>query len=179
MYLIMKYIKKSIPIIVVFDILVLLLFAYISMPHKNKELVFFIEFKNGIMDGAFVQEAKDSGVKNYIIKHGELKEVNESIKSWFHGFDCGINSLCSRVLNIENRDMGTDYSIFFPDSRVMMPALALWYNFCANEKCNGAIYIDASDGRSFLCGADGFYKYYDSYEKDIISTKQCEFKIKG
>lgn len=175
-----EYIKKSIPIIVILDVLVLLLFAYISMPHKNKEISFFIDFDSRIMDGAFVEVISKGSSKYYLIKNNKLKDnpTNNPINSWYAGFKCSLGSSCSKILGFEQRGDLDEYHIIFPDDKVMTPAFALWHNYCEQEKCNGGIYINASNGKVFICNSDGFLKGYDEINGKVSSLSKCEFKIK-
>lgn len=174
--------KKSLPIIILLDILVLLLFAYIAMPQMNKELQFMIDFDSGVMDKAIleVRDTSRGSVEQYRIHHGLPKPSPEKslTSSWYGGFKCKVGTACSKVLNLENRSNYNEYIVIFPDNEVITPAIAFWLNFCEKVKCNGGIYIDASNGEASLCSKDGFFKQFDEKKLDVFSLGRCRFRIK-
>lgn len=169
------YRKKELPIIVLLDILVLLIFYYMAMPHKNREMIFDIDFSNGVMENSVLEIQNKSGnAKQYLIQHGKLqdKPAQQTISSWFGGFDCKVGSACSKWLSIEKRDESQKYVIIFSDEKVMMPAIALWHNFCETINCDGGIYINAFTGDSSLCDESGYLNHYDRDRKKLLQSQQ-------
>lgn len=152
-----ELLKKSAPFILLLDIMTLLMFMYMSMPHETDFIRLNVKFSSGIIDGSILETKSSSNklIRQQIIKNGNLYNDDDAKnKSFlFKGIECTKNSACSDYLNLQHYN-NEHYYVFFPDDKMKI-ALALRYSFCKNYDCDGNIYFDANTGDSFICSSNG------------------------
>lgn len=161
--------KKAPPFIILLDIMTLLMFMYMSMPHEKDTIKLKINYSDGIIDGT-VLEARDN-LNNVaykkVIRYGQLSDIaNETQSFFFKSVACKKNSTCAKVLNLDFSSGKYKYFLFFPDEKIKI-ALALRYSFCNDYNCDGNIYLNAATGISFICSDDGKSKYLDEVQREI------------
>lgn len=148
--------KKSAPFILLLDIMTLLMFMYMSMPHETDFIRLNVNFSSGIIDGSILETRSVSNevIQQQIIKNGNLYDTDTKEKSFlFKGIECINNSACSKYLGL-NYSNNKHYYVFFPDDKMKI-ALALRYSFCNDYSCDGNIYFNAHTGTSFICSSTG------------------------
>jgi len=163
--------RKACPqILILIDIMMLLLFVYITQPQAQVNSTIHIEYSDGIITGSqIILKNKQGESIAYFIKNKQFKQTSKIHQLTFNGVKCP-KEICQQYIQYP-----TSYEaahLYFPN-QVMASAYQLFHRYCTKTTCNGNIYINAGTGNSFICAKDGYYKY--SLKNKLVKGQQCTY----
>lgn len=162
---------KCPPVIILLDIMLVLLFSYIVLPHAKAELNVEPVYKNSLINGIIVI---NDGVR-YVIKDNKLEKSNANYNH-YSGWYCEKDKDCYRVFkgyfNAANIEMNDRFKFFVPNES-KNKLYAFFERYCLSKnssfKCNGKFYLDLSSGNVIACD-----KKMNAYTHDVKKSELIE-----
>lgn len=167
-------IRKTVPLIVLLDILAILLFIFLAKPNKPTNLNFLVKYEDKIVDGVKIV-TDDKKAYSYIAGELDLVESDKLLSTINLGQVCKPNSYCyKQIRSIIPHLPNKTFSIYFPDD-LIQKAYSMRINFCEEYGCDGNIYFDASTGISYLCSSNKKFVFYNYLlnKTEAITNEAC------
>ena len=168
----MKKTKKHPPILMLIDIMMLIVFMYITSPVGDIKSDLYINFEDGIIDGSIVEKkhTDTDDVIYYRITNELLTEISLDKSEIAEKISCASSACLSIVQRIYDRNY--EFWITLPKS-IMDSGNSLIYKMCKQTKCNGVLYLHAKSGKSSICGQNSHY--YSMQKNNLLKGKKCQF----
>ena len=170
----MRKSKKSPPVLILIDIMMLIVFMYISSPSGDIKSDIYIDFSNGLSNETVIQKANTINGESiyYSIENENITPLISYTENYYDKVSCESKSCLKIIDDIRNEDH--EYWIILPKS-VMESGNSLIQTTCKRKNCNGILYIHAKSGVTSICANDNHYYFL---EKSIMKKgKDCKYNV--
>lgn len=140
-------------IIVLLDIMILLVFALISVPHPETGLRYKLFADDGFLDGfLIVQGDLDRPEDAWVVEQARLRRISViGLTVPRGGIRCEDGAECLGSLFV-GEQQGKALT-FYPPPAVMSSLEKLYFQACAGS-CDGEILLHTGTGEAVMCGSD-------------------------
>lgn len=152
--------KRTPQFLILLDILMLWVFALLSVPNKDSGLVYIPVGEPPIMDGFIIRgKISPDGIGNiWITERGEITpefNFNLSALRGRSGMQCSDGSLdCFGIFGVEH----SNYPLtVYPPFGLSQSIEKLHFSACSPGLCGKKLFFDIKSGQSIICAHDGFF----------------------
>lgn len=170
--------KRCAPVIVFLDIVIVLLFIYITLPHEQfRDEGFSLApiFESSFINNVIISEYNEGNPMDpssmWIVKDNNIQKQGKKPEVKFSGYKC--LGRCKdildsfRILKPEKK-----YAVYLPEKNMLL-AYSLWDNFCNGQStqiiCNNNIRINASTGEIYLCDINNLKFVFSNKRNKLIT----------
>lgn len=172
-----RYLPQCLPVIILIDIILVILFVYIVSPKNTVGLKTIVTIDTSIIDNVIVS---NKGV-SYIMKKNRLVVAPEGWekKYTYSNFECDKNQDCYSVFKnyLPKGNLDEKISFFLPN-KIKNKIYSYIDNICFTEssivECGGFVHANLTTGEVFICDVDmDAYQYIPSQKKPIAMNEKC------